>query len=57
MRAKEFLMKDSYSFDIDQPSAIRTYEEYIQIYKDLFQAIDVPVLTGMNKNVQSLQRY
>lgn len=47
-------MKDSYSFDIDRPSAIRTYEEYVQMYKDLFEAIGVTVLTGMNNNYQSL---
>lgn len=48
IRAKEFLMKDSYSFDIDRPSAIRTYEEYIQIYKNIFQTIGVTVLTRKN---------
>jgi len=45
LRAKEFLMKDSYSFDIDRPNAIRTYEDYVQVYKDLFEAIGVRVLT------------
>lgn len=46
MRAKEFLMKDSYSFDIDSSTAITTYEEYVQTYKDLFQTIGVTVKTG-----------
>lgn len=46
MRAKEFLMKDSYSFDIDRSNAIRTYDEYVQTYNDLFQTIGVTVKTG-----------
>ncbi|KAJ6648601.1 Proline--tRNA ligase [Pseudolycoriella hygida] len=37
MRSKEFLMKDS---------ALTTYEEFTQIYKELFQAIGVAVTTG-----------
>ncbi|KAG4072131.1 hypothetical protein HA402_015630 [Bradysia odoriphaga] len=35
-------MKDSYSFDIDRSSAIRTYEEYVQTYTDLFRTIGTP---------------
>lgn len=46
MRAKEFLMKDSYSFDIDRSNAVRTYEEYVQTYNDLFKTIGVAVKTG-----------
>lgn len=57
MRAKEFLMKDSYSFDIDRSSAVRTYEEYVQIYKDFFQTIGVTVRTGNICNVYYNDRW
>lgn len=43
-------MKDSYSFDIDRSSAMRTYEEFVQVYKEFFEALGVPVVTGMSLN-------
>lgn len=42
MRAKEFLMKDGYTFDVDRPAAVRTYELMRQTYDRLFEAIGVP---------------
>lgn len=42
MRAKEFLMKDCYTFDVDRPAAVRTYELMRQTYAGLFEAIGVP---------------
>lgn len=42
MRAKEFLMKDCYTFDVDRPAAVRTYELMRQTYDRLFEAIGVP---------------
>lgn len=42
MRAKEFLMKDLYSFDVDRDCAIRSYEQMRGIYKDLLDTIGVP---------------
>lgn len=39
MRGREFLMKDAYSFDIDEQSAVKTYNKmyatYMQIFRDL----------------------
>ncbi|KJV55868.1 proline--tRNA ligase [Orientia chuto str. Dubai] len=39
LRSREFLMKDAYSFDIDQASAIQSYNlmylTYLKIFKDL----------------------
>lgn len=39
MRSREFIMKDAYSFDIDQTSAIQSYNlmylTYLKIFKDL----------------------
>jgi prolyl-tRNA synthetase len=47
MRGREFLMKDAYSFDIDQESATETYYQiyasYMQIFKDLGLSA-IPVL-------------
>lgn len=36
MRAREFLMKDSYSFDIDEESAKKTYDLMYQTYFKIF---------------------
>ena len=39
MRAREFLMKDAYSFDIDEDSMHETYLNMKQIYKKIFDKI------------------
>lgn len=49
-------MKDSYSFDIDQSSAMRTYEEYVQAYTDLFHTIGVPTIKGKMNSLQKHNR-
>lgn len=36
MRAREFLMKDAYSFHIDQPSLQETYDRMAQAYANVF---------------------
>ena len=36
MRAREFLMKDAYSFDIDEDSMHETYLNMKKIYKKIF---------------------
>jgi prolyl-tRNA synthetase len=36
MRAREFLMKDAYSFHIDKPSLENTYEKFYQAYSAIF---------------------
>ncbi|MDX1949699.1 MAG: proline--tRNA ligase [Rickettsiales bacterium] len=51
MRGREFLMKDSYSFDIDEESAIKSYnlmfETYLRIFKRLgLKAIPFRAETG-----------
>ncbi|MCC8371882.1 MAG: proline--tRNA ligase [Rickettsia endosymbiont of Pseudomimeciton antennatum] len=47
MRGREFLMKDAYSFDIDQISAIKTYNQiylaYMQTFRDMGLMV-IPVL-------------
>lgn len=42
MRAKEFLMKDCYSFDVDAKSATETYRQMNNVYRELFTRIGVP---------------
>src|SRR5690606_31043778 len=36
MRAREFLMKDAYSFDIDEAGMQRSYERMVEAYKRIF---------------------
>lgn len=47
MRGREFLMKDAYSFDIDQDSAVKAYNQmylaYIQTFRDIGLNV-IPVL-------------
>ena len=39
MRAREFIMKDAYSFDLDTKNASGTYEKMLQCYKSIFNKI------------------
>ncbi|KAL0478363.1 proline tRS [Acrasis kona] len=41
MRAKEFLMKDMYSFDMTAQDAFATYDLVVQSYKNIFEACDL----------------
>ena len=41
MRAREFLMKDAYSFHIDQTSLQETYEAMYQAYSRIFSRLDL----------------
>ena len=36
MRAREFLMKDAYSFDIDEQALDKTYEKMYEVYSNIF---------------------
>lgn len=47
MRAREFLMKDMYTFDADIESARRTYGEVSEIYEKLLHKISVPFVKGL----------
>ncbi|XP_017071644.1 probable proline--tRNA ligase, mitochondrial isoform X2 [Drosophila eugracilis] len=52
MRAKEFLMKDMYSFDVSEETARETYSVVSAAYDRLFKQLDVPFVkvnaaTGM----------
>lgn len=44
MRAREFVMKDLYTFDVDRAASLRTYEEVNEAYWKLLSTIGVPFL-------------
>lgn len=46
LRANQFLMKDLYSFDLDQQSAFQTYERVCQSYVDLFNYLGLNFVKG-----------
>lgn len=46
LRAKEFIMKDLYTFDVDKESAFRTYEQLNDTYSQLFKYLGVPFVKG-----------
>ncbi len=41
MRGREFLMKDAYSFDLDQASAVETYKKMMRAYLNTFKRLDM----------------
>ncbi len=44
MRAREFLMKDAYSFDIDEKNAEITYHDFYKLYLKIFEELNIPVI-------------
>lgn len=46
LRAREFIMKDMYTFDKDKEAAMQTYDEVNQIYSELFGHLGVPFAKG-----------
>jgi prolyl-tRNA synthetase len=45
LRGREFLMKDMYSFDADETTALQTYNEVRGAYDWFFNKIGVPFVT------------
>lgn len=39
MRGREFSMKDAYSFDVDQPGALKTYDQMYGAYQRIFNRL------------------
>ncbi|MCH9753406.1 MAG: proline--tRNA ligase [Alphaproteobacteria bacterium] len=39
MRGREFFMKDAYSFDLDKESSVKTYDEVLRTYINIFKKI------------------
>ena len=46
LRGREFLMKDLYTFDADEQTALETYEEVRQAYHGMLTELNIPFLTG-----------
>ena len=44
MRGREFLMKDAYSFDIDEKNGEKTYHEFFNLYLKIFNQLGIPVI-------------
>ena len=44
MRAKEFLMKDAYSFDTSQDNALQSYERVFKAYLSIFKKMELTVV-------------
>ncbi|KAG5421086.1 PRS [Candida metapsilosis] len=42
LRGKEFLMKDGYSFDVDEEKALETYKSVVGAYHKIFEDLGVP---------------
>jgi prolyl-tRNA synthetase len=41
MRGREFIMKDAYSFDIDQDGALKSYDEMYAAYQRIFDRLNL----------------
>ena len=44
MRAREFIMKDAYSFDIDKNKALITYEMFFNLYISIFEKMGLNII-------------
>lgn len=44
MRAREFLMKDAYSFDLTDEDCHRTYINYFRMYLLIFRKLGIPII-------------
>lgn len=43
IRAREFIMKDAYSFDPDEESSEKTYENFYKAYLEIFSKLEIEV--------------
>ncbi|MCD6423719.1 MAG: proline--tRNA ligase [Elusimicrobia bacterium] len=41
MRAREFIMKDAYSFDVDEENALKSYERMFNVYKKIMEELSL----------------
>lgn len=46
LRGKEFVMKDGYSFDIDEPLAMKSYKTVTEAYHRIFKALKTPYVVA-----------
>lgn len=50
MRSREFLMKDAYSFDYDQESALKSYNNMYLAYIDIFLEMGLKIIPAVADN-------
>lgn len=53
MRAKEFIMKDLYTFDMNLKTAQDTYEQVNNAYLSFFKKLDIPFVKGNQVKILS----
>ncbi|QSZ30142.1 hypothetical protein DSL72_004662 [Monilinia vaccinii-corymbosi] len=46
LRSREFVMKDLYTFDFDNTSALSTYDDVRKAYRNLFDELKIPYLVA-----------
>ncbi|KAF8469036.1 hypothetical protein BDZ91DRAFT_82889 [Kalaharituber pfeilii] len=46
LRCREFMMKDLYTFDVDEQTAIATYNSICRQYRSLFQELKIPFIVA-----------
>ena len=44
LRVREFIMKDLYSFDVDEAGLDESYQKMIQAYKNIYARLELPVM-------------
>ena len=44
LRVREFIMKDLYSFDVDETSLDKSYQKMVQAYKDIYARCGLPAM-------------
>lgn len=47
LRAREFLMKDAYSFDINEEQAMKSYNKMVETYHNIFQDLRIPYVKAV----------
>lgn len=58
LRSKEFIMKDLYSFDIDEENARKTYDKVTAAYQKIFTALNVPYfINSCEKDSKSIMSH
>ena len=50
MRAKEFIMKDAYSFDLTKETAQESYQKMRSVYKIIFSRLEIPFRVAQAKS-------
>lgn len=47
LRSREFLMKDAYSFDINEKEALKSYNTMVQVYHNIFNDLKLPYVKAV----------